>query len=150
MKVRDVMQTRIITAYQDSTYEEVARLLQLYNISGLPIISRTGELVGILSEKDLVGALFPKPEDFYKNPEAHLNLEDKEAEIARVRFKPIFEFMSPEVTAVFPNDPILKAGSIMIAKNVHRLPVVEKKKLVGIISRRDIFKNILDVYLDGK
>lgn len=147
MKVRDVMQVRVITIPPDAPYEEAARLLRVYNISGIPVVGEDGAILGVLSEKDLFRALYPNYTDFYKTPEAYLDLDKREEAISHVRFKPVKELMSVDVTFVTPEDKVMKAGSIMLTKSVHRLPVVEEGKIVGIISRRDIFKNILSQHL---
>ncbi|PIR38599.1 MAG: histidine kinase [Candidatus Zambryskibacteria bacterium CG10_big_fil_rev_8_21_14_0_10_42_12] len=147
MKVRDVMQVRVITILPDAPYEEAARLLRVYNVSGVPVVDESGHIIGILSEKDLFRALYPNYADFYKNPEAYLDLEAREKVVAHLRGKPVRDIMSSELTIVSPEDKVMKAGSIMLTKSVHRLPVVEEGKLVGIISRRDIFKNIIQHHL---
>lgn len=147
MKVRDVMQVRVISVPETATYEEVARLLHVYNISGLPVLDSTGNLVGVVSEKDLFRILYPNYSDFYMNPESFLDLEAREHHVSMVRGRKVVEFMSRNIVTVHPDDLVMKAGSIMLTKNMHRLPVVMDGELKGIISRRDIFKNILQKHL---
>lgn len=143
MKVRDVMQIQVISVPDTATYEDVAKLLHVYNISGLPVVNADKILVGVVSEKDLFRILYPRYDEFYRNPEAYLDLELRETKVSELRGRPVVEFMSRDIVTVAPDDLIMKAGSIMLAKNVHRMPVLEGGQLKGIISRRDIFKNIL-------
>lgn len=147
MKVKDVMQVRVITVLPEASYEEAARLLSVYNISGVPVVNEGGEIIGILSEKDLFRVLYPNYDTFYKNPESYTDLEIREQEIAEWRGRKIKDVMSTHIKSVHPDDPVLKAGSIMLSEQVHRLPVVAEGKLVGIVSRRDIFKHILNTHL---
>ncbi|MEK7077096.1 MAG: CBS domain-containing protein, partial [Patescibacteria group bacterium] len=62
MKVKDVMGKDVVTVSPETTYEEAARLLDGHKISGLPVVDKGGNLVGMLSEKDLFKALYPKYE----------------------------------------------------------------------------------------
>ena len=141
------MQVRVITISPDAPYEEAAKLLRVYNVSGIPVVDENGDVIGVLSEKDLFYALFPNYIDFYKNPESYLDLESREKAIIHLKGKPVRDIMSTDVIVIAPDDKVMKAGSIMLTKNIHRLPVVEEGKLIGIISRRDIFKNILSQHL---
>lgn len=150
MKVKDVMQARVISVPYSATYEEVARLLHMYNISGLPVVDEKEILIGVVSEKDLFRILYPNYSDFYKNPESYLDLEARETEVASLRGKRVSDFMSRDIVTVSPDDLVMKAGSLMLTKHMHRLPVIEDTKLVGIISRRDIFKNIVQKHLNGE
>lgn len=143
MKVRDVMQIQVISVPETATYEDVAKLLHVYNISGLPVVNSERALVGVVSEKDLFRILYPRYDEFYRNPEAFLDLELRETRVSELRSRPVVEFMSRDIVTVAPDDLIMRAGSLMLAKNIHRMPVLQDGELKGIISRRDIFKNIL-------
>jgi len=147
MKVRDIMQMRVITVPLSATYEEAARLLSVYNISGVPVLDENGAVIGVVSEKDLFRIMYPSYRNFYTHPESFVDLEVREQEIVAWRNKPITDIMTTNIRNVHPDDPALKAGSIMLAHNVHRLPVIEEEKLVGIVSRRDIFKNIINTHI---
>ncbi len=141
------MQTRVISVPHTATYEEAARLLHVYNISGLPVVNDEGIIIGIISEKDLFRILYPNYSEFYTNPGAYLDLEIRESEIKSVKWKPVTDFMVNDVITVKPDDLIMKAGSLMLSKGVNRLVVMEDGELKGILSRRDIFKNILQKHL---
>ncbi len=53
------------------------------------------------------------------------------------------ELMIKKIISINPDAEILEAGSIMLTGKIHRLPVVKNKKLVGIVSRPHIFRNLL-------
>ncbi len=148
MKVRDVMIREVTTIMPETTYEEAAQIMHERSYSGMPVVDAAGRMVGIVSEKDLLKGLFPRYRDYAADPEGYRDQEVQEREIEAVRRRPVKEFMVPRVVTVRPDDPILRAGGLMLAYEVHRLPVTEEDgTLAGIVTRRDIFGAILKQYL---
>lgn len=143
MKVRNVMETKVITISEDGTYQEAARLMHKHGFSGLPVLNADGQLTGVISEKDLFRAIYPCYADYCANPEIYSNQEEQEAEIDSINFGLVREYMSTKVLTIDPDAPILKAGGMMLAKHIHRLPVIENGKMVGIVTRKEIFGAIL-------
>ena len=149
MKVRDVMTTEIITISPHATYEEAAKLIWKYRHSGFPVVNDEGVIVGILSEKNLFRGLYPKYEDFMSAPEEYFfTQESREDRLKDLRHRPISEFMNSDVVSIQPDAPIMRAGGIMLARNFYRLPVVEHNTLVGMVTRKNIFGQILQYQLD--
>lgn len=142
------MAVNVITVPPHSSYEEVAKLLHAQRISGVPVVDDTGRLVGAVSEKDLFRVLFPFYRSFYENPESYTNLEAREHKIDEIRRYPVSRFMTVDITSIDPDAPIMRAGAIMLARHIHRLPVVDGGKLVGIVSRGNIYREILKQHLD--
>lgn len=143
MKVRDVMEKNVITVKRDTRYEEVARILYENNISGMPVVDDDGRIVGIISEKDIFRVLYPFYRSYYEQAVLYADLEEREKKAREIRNHKAEVFMSPSVIPISPNDAVMKAGAIMLAKHVSRLPVVEDGKIVGIISRKMIYRAIL-------
>lgn len=147
MKVKDVMKTNVITVFPDTTYFEAAKLIYKNNFSGIPVVDHNYKIVGIISEKDLFKAFYPNYIEFVKNPETYINQEEQEKNILEIKNNPISLYMSKNIITVSPETSVLSAGGIMLAHHIHRLPVVDKGKLIGIVSRKDIYKSILKHYL---
>ena len=147
MKVRDVMTTSVITVSPAATYEETARILYKHNLSGVPVVNGHGKLVGIVSEKDLFRAMYPLYEEYILEPHAYYDQEIQENEIEIIRKRPIEKYMSKQVITVSAGDSVLHAGGLLLARGLHRLPVTENGKLVGIVSREDIYSSILKKHL---
>lgn len=147
MKVRTVMGTRIQMVSPKTTYEEAAKIMDQYKISGLPVVEKNGTLVGMISEKDLFRALYPRYEYYAADPEAYRDREAQENEIETIRKNPVELYMSRNVLTIEPDAPILKAGGLMLARGFHRLPVVDNGKLVGIVTREDIYGAVLKHHL---
>ena len=149
MKVRDVMTTEVRTVRPETTYAEAARLLFKYKFSGLPVVDEKGELIGMLSEKDLFRALYPRYAEYIQESARFTDHEAREAEAASLRREPIAKFMSRTLHTIHPDAPILKAGGVMLVHQIHRLPVLESKTLVGIVTREDIYSAILKTHFDS-
>lgn len=145
MIVKNVMEKKVITIQKDASYYEAAKILYSNHISGAPVVDANNNLIGMLSEKDLFKVLYPFYRSYYDNPELYLDSESRENKANDIKDHKIETFMSKgnEINTVEPNTPVMRAGALMIAKHVHRLPVIDKGKLVGIVSREDIFRAIL-------
>jgi CBS domain-containing protein len=147
MKVKDVLITNVITIPLGATHEEAARLLSAHNISGAPVVDEHGTLVGVLSEKDLFRGLYPSYQKFFDDPHFYMDYEAREDSVEEIHAKPVSKFMRSNVISVTSDTPILRAGAIMLAKNVARLPVVNDGKLVGIVTRDQIYEAVLRKHL---
>ncbi len=142
MIVKDIMNQTVKTASSDTLIKDIASVMCLNKISGLPVVDNEQNLLGILSEKDILKAMFPdmaeimqeggKP-DFEAIETDYKNLLDKKAS----------DLMTTTVSSVTPDMPVLKAASMMCVKNIRRIPVTDNNnKLVGIISIGDVHKAI--------
>jgi len=147
MKIKNVVNPDVITINQNATYKEATFILYNNKIRGAPVVDDDGKLVGMLSEKDLFKVLFPYETSFFSNPEMYLDFEVRENKIDEIKDSKISNYMSRKLVTVDPEMPVLKAGGLMLARGVHRLPVIENGKLIGIVSRQDIFGRILKNHL---
>lgn len=143
MKVKDVMSTVLVTIHKDTTYSNVVKILHENKLSGAPVVDDAGSIVGIISEKDLFKVLYPFYNSFYTNPELYVDFEDREKKIHEIKDHRIEKFISGEVTHADPETPILKIGALMLAKGISRLPVLLEGRLIGMVSREEIFNRIL-------
>jgi CBS domain-containing protein len=143
MKVKQVMTKRVVKLTKDLTYQEVVKIFLKHKISGAPVVDEKDQVIGMISEKDLFRVLFPFYKSFYENPECYCNLEEREDKPREIKDDPIENFMIKNVCTVSPETPVMAAGALMLARGIHRLPVVENNKIVGIVSRVDIYRKIL-------
>ncbi|MBI2636740.1 MAG: CBS domain-containing protein [Parcubacteria group bacterium] len=142
------MKTEMVTVLVTLTSKEAARRLIEHKISGAPVGDETGALVGIVSEKDIFRSFYPSYREFYENSDYYYDFERLEGEAqAASEQKTVADVMANRLITAEPDTPVLKVGAQMVASGIHRVPVVENGKLVGIVSRRDIYRAIMRDHL---
>lgn len=138
------MTKKVLTVPQEATLLETAKILSKHDISGAPVVDREGKLVGVVSEKDLFKALYPSHAEFYESPGVWIDLDKLEEKTSEAADKPIRDIMNSEVVTVNPDTSLMQVGSIMLVRGIHRVIVVgQQGQIIGIVTRRDIYKNII-------
>lgn len=133
LRVRDVMTTPVVTVREDTPVKDVAQVLLTHRISGAPVLSCHGELVGIITEADLLYKELPEEKGrlwFRPDPEA---LRKRSGLVAR-------DLMTWPVITVEEEAPLREAARLMTRHRVNRLPVVRQGQVVGIVSRADVIR----------
>jgi CBS domain-containing protein len=149
MIVKNIMTKDVIKIPHSATYFEAAKILHDQRISGAPIVDDDNKLIGMITEKDLFKVLYPFYKNYYENPELYADAEDRENKATEIKDDVIEKFFSHDIITVTPDTFIMQAGAMLIAKGIHRMPVVDDKgKIVGIISRGDIFRKVLSKNFD--
>ena len=142
MIVKDIMNTAVKTAKSDTLIKDIASVMCLNKISGLPVVSDDNKLEGILSEKDILRVMFPDVKQIMEEGNK-ANYDTISADYANVLGKKAGDLMTQAVASVTPDMPLLKAASMMCVKNIRRIPVTDEgNKLVGIVSIGDVHKAI--------
>lgn len=149
MLVKDVMTTRVKTARPDTLIRDVAILMCFYHISGLPVVDDDNTICGVISEKDVLGAMYPKVGEAAKMAQMP-RFEDLEQEYRDVLGMPTAKYMTAKVLTVSPDDQILRAVAVMFAHKIRRIPVAASGKLVGILSIGDVHKAVLRTTFDAE
>jgi CBS domain-containing protein len=128
MLVRDVMTSPAITIDAGTRIRDAVALLDRERITVLPVIGAAGELVGVISEADLL------TEAMTHEPGTPLRLEPAVAGPARL----VAEVMTRLVTSVPAHAELDEAVELMATTMIKSLPVVEHGRVVGMISRSDV------------
>lgn len=119
MKVSDIMNRNVITCYPHEKLPVIMNKLELFHITGMPVVEK-GLLVGIISATDIL----------------------KVAQAGGIQDVLVEDVMTTEVASVLKTDSAISAAKIMVDKGVNRLPVVENRKVIGIVTRDDIIKAV--------
>jgi CBS domain-containing protein len=150
MIVKDIMNTAVKTAKSDTLIKDIASVMCLNKISGLPVVGEGNSLEGILSEKDILRVMFPDVKQIMEEGNK-VNYDSITADYTNVLEKKAGDLMTQAVASVTPDMPLLKAASMMCVKNIRRIPVTDKSnKLVGIVSIGDVHKAIFQESLLNK
>jgi CBS domain-containing protein len=131
MKIREAMTTDVTTVPADLPVRAVAAMLIERRISGAPVVDRRQHVVGVVSECDLVGFLADPTGEVARWP--RLRWRRRRSPTAR-------DVMSTPAVTIGPRRSVAHAATVMIARDIGRLPVVEDGRLVGILTRADLVR----------
>jgi len=149
MLVKEIMSTAVKTATPDTPIREVAVTMCFNKISGLPVVGADQEIVGMISEKDILWGMFPNLQEIISSSGA-VDFEQLERDYKDVLNQKVSSLMTTRVFTVEPDMPVLKAASIMFRNRIRRIPVADNGRLVGIVSVGDVHKAIFHCNLsDG-
>lgn len=123
IKVKDFMSTSLTTFKPEQTVPEVIEILIKNKISGGPVVNDKNELVGIISEGDCIKQL--SDNQYYNMPIENIKVES---------------CMVKDVETIDGNMTIFDAAKQFLTAKRRRFPIVEDRKLVGLISQKDILK----------
>jgi len=129
IKAEDIMTREVITVRKDDTLDLIAKLMIDKRISGFPVLE-DDEIIGVITANDLFLVM-----DLIKTGEILKDNSDSNS-LPKVDFA-----MSTEVITVKPNTDLNEIIALMKYRNIHTLPVVNHNKLVGVIGRRDVYRN---------
>lgn len=143
--VADVMTRDPIMARPEMPLNEAIKILADRRISGLPVVDENNNLVGVISETDLMW------QETGVTPPAYIMLLDSviylenpsryERDLHKALGQTVGEVMSADPVTIAPDRPIREAAQLMHERSIHRLPVLDASgKVIGILTRGDIIR----------
>ncbi len=120
LQAKDVMLKEIIATGPDVPLKNAVKKLLDNKISCMPVVDDTGKLVGVISCEDVLNVAF----------DGYLNNTKVET------------VMTKNVVFFEPDTNLEEIAIVISKKHFHRIPIVKDGKVIGIVSRRDIVKNI--------
>jgi len=140
-RVSDVMTTAVVTVDRITPYQDIDRLLTRHRISGVPVLKMGREVVGVVSETDLLAA-----EDETRRQARMAGSMGRRWHLRRQQYMRLTAgalMTSPAVT-IGADATIPAAARLMNTHHIARLPVIDEKgQLIGIVSRRDLLSVFL-------
>ncbi|MCB7129637.1 MAG: CBS domain-containing protein [Candidatus Brocadiales bacterium] len=123
LKARDVMTRPVVSARENASVRDVAMQLLCGLYSGMPVTNNKGEVVGVVTELDLLKAV------------------SEGKELVRITAGDI---MTRDVITVEVETPLDKVTEILMDKNIIRVPVTQDGKLTGVVSRCDVLRSFME------
>jgi len=139
MRVDDVMTTDVATVTPGASLKDVARILVERDISGVPVMDADGDVLGVVSEADLLAKERAEPPT-RGGPLAWLVDPIEIIERRKLGARLAGEVMTSPAVTIAPYRNLATAAGIMLDNRVNRLPVVSDGKLVGIVTRADLVR----------
>ncbi len=141
MLVEDIMSTSLKTVTPTTPMAEVVSMMCLYRLSGIPVVEDDNKLVGFISERDVLGPMFPKVEDMMDGLSG-IDMTKALGQYSDVVAMQVQSLMTKSVITVPPDMEILKAAARMVGNKFRRIPVAVGDRLLGMLSLGDVHKSI--------
>jgi CBS domain-containing protein len=141
MRALDVMVRDVAIVRPDTDVAEAIKLLTEHDVSALPVLDAAGNLVGMLSEADLIHRVeigTEKHRPWWM--EAVTGASTLAEEFAKSHGKRVSEVMSTGVISVSEDTPLSEIATLLERKGIKRVPVVKDSKLVGVVSRSNLIQ----------
>ena len=141
MRARDVMVKAVATTMPETTVEKVARLMINLRISGVPVLDRNGQLVGIVTEGDLLRRAETGTERRRARWSEWFSANSRlAAEYIKSHARRVEDIMTREVVSVGELASLGEIAELMETRRIKRVPVLHDGKIVGIVSRADLLQ----------
>lgn len=140
MLVRDCMTSPAVTIGADTPFQDAVKLMREHGFRRLPVVNKQNELIGIVSERDLLHAA--------PSPATSLSIWEMNYLLWKLK---IDELMTRKVVSVSLDTPIEEAAQLMVSRKIGGLPVVDDNNHVrGVITETDIFKVFVEMLGSGE
>ncbi len=123
------MTKNVITVQEDTPIDKAIELLAEMDITGMPVVDKTNRLLGIITEQDVMHLFYDESSLLYGNPDEHN--------------KTVSDFMSTPVIFFDENESVMEVCRCLKDYHFRRVPVTSEGKVIGLISRQDIIKYVL-------
>ena len=124
-----------VTVSPDANIAEASELMKKEKVHRLPVLDKDKNLVGVISEKDI---LFASP-----SPASSLSIHEMAYLLSKLTVR---KLMTKDPVTITKDTTVEEAARLMVDQDLSCLPVVENGKLVGIVSKSDMFKILLELF----
>lgn len=148
MKVEEVMIRDVISVNRNSSIEEIVEVLTKNKLSGIPVLSDGGYLVGMVTEGDLLRLeTTPRLPEFINLLGAVIyyhGVDTYNEDFKKMLAQKAADIMTEDVITVKEGTDIAEVAHLMLDNNIKQVPVVDGSKIVGMVGRADIIKLLLN------
>ncbi len=140
----DVMTPAVVTATTEATIPDLCRLMLESRISALPILDGAGQLVGIITEGDLLRR-YESGTEKKRSSVAQLFVSDSQlaAEYVKAHGRKAGDIMTTDIVSVSESTPLREIADLFEKHDIKRVPVLREKRLVGMVSRANLLQALV-------
>lgn len=139
MQAVDVMTPNVISVNPGADVQEIASLLVEHGISAVPVVDNDGQVLGIVSEGDLMRRVESEG-DKHKSWWLKWLSGNNPVDYIKSHGRKASEIMTPDPIIIEDDEPLFRIAALLEKHEIKRVPVVSKGKLVGIVSRADLLR----------
>jgi CBS domain-containing protein len=144
MRAKDIMRSEVQCVSESTTLRELSRAFRRYGVTTLAVVNDRQELVGVVSEEDLLRAMLPSYAELQDDLQYMMDFEYLEDRAEEVEDEPVRNIMVRGTVGVNENTPLMRVISHFLLKSSSHLPVVRGDKIVGTVARTDICELMFD------
>jgi len=142
MKAADVMVPNVVTVRPEASVEDVVEILLAHDISAVPVVARSGELMGIISEGDLLRHTETNPERRWRRWRALLTGQPVTAEFMKARPRRAIDVMTRDLITAMPDTSLRELAALLEGNHIRHVPIAKNGKLVGLVSRANLIQAV--------
>jgi CBS domain-containing protein len=142
MKARDIMTSDVVCLNQDLDIHECEKLLLERRISGAPVVDDEGHLLGVLSKTDIVSHHFVSGQEEGGGEDSLVIEGETGAHVFEYNSPRARDLMSPVPCTATESSTLRELAGLMVQREVHRVIITRRWKVVGIVSTMDILRAI--------
>lgn len=147
--VKKVMNQNVYAISADSKIRDLLQLFIEKQVSGVPVVAEDNKLVGIVTDADVLGQIHEPPTFF--DLMTYIMVIDSEsvllADIKQLLDLPVAKVMTKNVVTVTEDTKLTYAAQVLSKRKFKKLPVVRGGKLVGVVSRRDLVRFLVQEFV---
>jgi len=128
--INDIMISDVVTVEKGTHVLDAVEKFMKFNVTGLPVVNDKGEVIGIISEKDVLSLAINLQENNFPCEKKGMLVED---------------FMTKDVVTIEATESLNALCSCLLKNKFRRLPVLLNGKLVGVAARSDVISYIFDM-----
>ena len=141
-RVKEFMIRDLTAVSPDATLRDAAKILARRRLAGLPVVDESQKLAGFISEADIIHSIVPshgqKEEMFLRN------FAEMTRKLSQVGERKVRDHMTEKVESVSEDDDIYTLADLLLGRNYKSLPVVREGRLVGIVSRAEVCRVMME------
>ena len=143
---KEIMAKKVVSVKADLPVEKLAGVLWSRRINGAPVVDDDGQLIGVVTESDLVDQTkkfhIPTVISILDSVIFLDRAKEVEKEISRMTGATVWDICSREPVTIREDTPLDEIATIMAEKKVHPLPVLKNGSLVGVVGKADIIRTL--------
>ena len=147
--VKDLMRNEVYSIHANTNVRDLLNLFVEKQITGAPVVKENNELVGIITDADVLGEIYDPPSLI--DVMTYVAAFDTEAlfleEIHALLEKPVIDLMTKKVITVTEDTRLSKVAQIFSKRKFKKIPVVSEQKIIGVVSRGDVVRYLVQKFI---
>jgi CBS domain-containing protein len=149
-RIADIMTCNPHSVTADMRLDRVITMLAEHRISGLPVVDENDQVIGMISETDLLwqeSGVLPPPHLLILDSVIYLNNPmTRDRQLHKALGQTVADVMTPHAITITGDHSIAEAARVFNERRIHRLPVVDmfSRKLVGILTQGDVIRSMAE------